>query len=308
MANNNVSTVIARNNLGGITAGQINVSEGKSCVCNTEIQLTNSIDSESKRQRTRTIKAWLSPLEFWQKQNNVYSEHHPGTGGWILESDPFKNWMNGSLANLWCHGPPGSGKTILASIVVNHLRKTLSKDHRVGVAVVYCEWKNRGILSAANLLASIWSQLTLDKALAGEVENLYDQHTELSTTPRHQEIVSILEREVERFASVYIVVDAVDEMTEEKNLASSFLGTLSKLALSKKTRVNILATSNIEQSSLEESGEIHITARADDIELFANDSISHGVSCSNDISNSIKNDPELRQRLVRQIRVKASGL
>ena len=31
MANNNVSTVISGSNLGGITAGQINISEGKSC-------------------------------------------------------------------------------------------------------------------------------------------------------------------------------------------------------------------------------------------------------------------------------------
>ena len=29
--NNNVSTVIDGHNLGGVTAGQINISEGKSC-------------------------------------------------------------------------------------------------------------------------------------------------------------------------------------------------------------------------------------------------------------------------------------
>ena len=216
--------------------------------------------------------------------------------------------MDGTPANLWCHGPPGSGKTVLASIVVNHLRTTLSKDHRVGVAAVYCEWKNRGTLSAANLLASIWTQFNLDKELASEVGDLYDHHTKFGTTPRHHEILSILEREVERFSSVYIFIDALDELTEEKSLTSSFMGALNKLARSKKTRVHIMATSNIEQSSLERCDKIHITARADDIELFADDSILHGVSCSNDISNSVRNDPELRQRLVRQIRVKASGL
>ena len=267
-----------------------------------------SIDSESKRQRAQTIKAWLSPLAFWQKQENVYSEHHPGTGGWILESDQFRNWMNGTPANLWCHGPPGSGKTVLASIVVNHLRTRFLNDPEVGVAFVYCEWKNRGILSVANLLASIWSQFTIDEAVTSEAEYLYDQHTKFSTTPRQHEIISILEREVDRFSSVYIVVDALNELTEENSHTSAFIGALNMLAQSKKTRVHILATSNIEQSSLEKPGIIHITAKRDDIELFVRDTILGGVSYSNDLSQIIKDDPELQRQIVRQIRINADGL
>ena len=193
-------------------------------------------------------------------------------------------------------------------MVVNYLRTTLSNDHKVGVAVVYCEWKNRASLSAANLLASIWRQLTLDEALASEVEDLYDLYIKFGTTPRLNEIISILERELDRFSCVYIVVDALNELTEEKKHASIFIGVLNKLAQSDRSRVHILATSNIEQSSLEKPGIIHITARPDDIELFVHDSILDGMSDSKDLSDIIRNDPELGKRLARRIGEKASGL
>ena len=169
-------------------------------------------------------------------------------------------------------------------------------------------WKNQSILTAGNLLASIWSQLTLDKALASEVEDLYKQHTKFGTTPTYHEIISILEREIARFSSVFIVVDAMDELTEEKSLKSIFIGALNKLATSDRTKVHILATSNIEKSSLEESSKIHVTSRPEDIELFVHDAIEQGVSCSNELSQIIRNSPKIRKQLVERIRVKASGL
>ena len=183
-----------------------------------------------------------------------------------------------------------------------------SKDHSVSVAVVYCEWKNQSILCEGNLLASIWGQLTLEEALASEVEDLYKQHFKFGIESRYHEIVSIFESEVARFSSVFIVIDAVDELVESKSVRSIFIRVLNKLASSNSTRIHILATSNIEQSSLERFSKIHITARFRNVELYARDAIEQDVSYSNDLSQSIRNSSKLRERLVKQIREKVSGL
>lgn len=50
------------------------------------------------------IMAWLSPLDFLKKQNDVFVKHQEGTGEWILDSKEFNDWLLGSGTTLWCPG------------------------------------------------------------------------------------------------------------------------------------------------------------------------------------------------------------
>ena len=53
------------------------------------------------------ILTWLSDLNFDEKQRDILSKRHPGTGRWLLDSDIFKSWRNGhdeSPSTLWCPG------------------------------------------------------------------------------------------------------------------------------------------------------------------------------------------------------------
>ncbi|KAI1733549.1 hypothetical protein F4680DRAFT_454856 [Xylaria scruposa] len=56
-----------------------------------------------------------------------------GTGKWFLESTHYGEWLdqNSSLNLIWCHGPPGIGKSGIASLVVNELmdRQRLGQIH-----------------------------------------------------------------------------------------------------------------------------------------------------------------------------------
>lgn len=81
-------------------------------------------------QEDRDVVAWLSPLNFSAKQDDVSSRRQEGTGKWFLEADLFKAWLDGTEKALWCPGirtflPPflsvsadrleaGAGKTVLA--------------------------------------------------------------------------------------------------------------------------------------------------------------------------------------------------
>lgn len=55
-------------------------------------------------QEDRDVVAWLSPLNFSAKQNDVAGRRHEGTGKWFLEADLFKAWLDGTEKALWCPG------------------------------------------------------------------------------------------------------------------------------------------------------------------------------------------------------------
>lgn len=55
-------------------------------------------------QDCRDIITWLSPLNFWSKQNDVFNGRLEGTGEWLLEDKVFKDWLTGTQRTLWCPG------------------------------------------------------------------------------------------------------------------------------------------------------------------------------------------------------------
>ena len=56
---------------------------------------------------SQKILAWLSDLSFVEKQRDILSKRHPGTGEWLLNLDKFKAWRNGHAdgpSAQWCPG------------------------------------------------------------------------------------------------------------------------------------------------------------------------------------------------------------
>jgi hypothetical protein len=68
------------------------------------------------------IIAWLSPLDFWKKQNDVFVKHQEGTGKWMLDSKEFNDWLLGSGMTLWCPG--------IRMIILDNLRRMCALTDR----------------------------------------------------------------------------------------------------------------------------------------------------------------------------------
>jgi hypothetical protein len=66
--------------------------------------LQSSSDDEHQ-----AIASWLCSLNFQASQNEFIQRRKKGTGGWLLESQEFKDWRDGTSEMLWC---PGDGKII----------------------------------------------------------------------------------------------------------------------------------------------------------------------------------------------------
>ncbi|KAL1595313.1 hypothetical protein SLS60_010004 [Paraconiothyrium brasiliense] len=81
--------------------------------------------------RRQAVHAWLKPTEMENEQDHLarIRAAYPGTCRWLLDNETFKEWFDPkwltttSPTLLWLNGKPGSGKTVLASLVVEEARK-----------------------------------------------------------------------------------------------------------------------------------------------------------------------------------------
>ena len=137
---------------------------------------------------------------------------------------------------------PGAGKTIMTSIVVNHLHTTFRNNPTVGIAYLYCNFRRQHEQKAANLLLSLLKQLVQGQALMpGSVKNLYTHHIKERTRPLFDDISRALHSVVANYSRTFIVVDALDECPLFDGHRRKFLREI--FDLQTKTAANIFATS-----------------------------------------------------------------
>jgi hypothetical protein len=62
----------------------------------------------------RELLSWLSPLQPWQRHQDIRSNRLDGTGEWLLQMDKFQAWRDGDVNGTFCcYGGPGVGKTFI---------------------------------------------------------------------------------------------------------------------------------------------------------------------------------------------------
>ncbi|KAJ7179740.1 hypothetical protein C8R46DRAFT_887072 [Mycena filopes] len=249
----------------------------------------------SASERTQIID-WFSPINFFQQHADITSAWQKGTGGWLLVHPHFQEWKEGLGRTLWCSGIPGAGKTVLASMVVDHL----SQGPTARTACIYLNHKETKLQTPANLLAGIWRQLVIAGRDISDVKTLYQKHWEKQTTPSLAEIVNIVRREIAMF-KVYIVVDAVDEYPEA--LQQILLPALTELGHT----CNLMMTSRphiTPSSAFQNIKFLEIHADMDDIQGYVNMEIDK----SPHLSKFVQNQPALMQEIHARISGRADGM
>ncbi|KAJ7706833.1 hypothetical protein B0H17DRAFT_877064, partial [Mycena rosella] len=245
---------------------------------------------------------WFSPLNFFLRQADIFSTRQPGTGGWLLEHKLFKKWKSGKGKTLWCRGMPGAGKTVLASIVVDHLREALDSQS-IAVAVIYINHQETEAQTFSNLLAGLWRQLVVRKPISSAVSELYEKHREQRTRPSLAEVDFILCSTLSEHSNVFIVVDAIDEYPEQQR--HILLRHLSSLTPA--WTVNLMLTSrphlNIKHV-VENFDTLEIRATEDDIRRH----VEAETLKSSRLSRHIENRPDLRKEIETIIVRRSDGM
>ena len=235
----------------------------------TAVLLAFSESLAKDHQAHNEICQWLSPLDFPAQQREIYRRRQQGSGQWLLQSEKFKRWLQSEGGVLLCPGDPGAGKTVLASIVIDHLWNGVRKDG-IGVAYIYCDYLKHEEQTPIHLVGSLLKQLAeQQKPMSESLRNYYKEHKRSNTNPSPERAIEVLKAECDSWSRIYIIIDALDECSEKDATRQILVKGLLSLQSSK--RINILVTSRPIPSilcNLEVWERLEIRADSEDIHRY----------------------------------------
>jgi ankyrin repeat domain-containing protein 50 len=245
---------------------------------------TNKIQAEQQT----TLLDWLSTIDPTVNHRAACSEHQPGTGNWLLESDSFKNWLDGEVGFLWIQGISGSGKTILCSTLIDAVSSwcDIPDSPRSCLGYFYFDFNDESKQSALGALRSVIRQISKAANVPKCVRDMFTAYYDRGKAPSLPEFVELLLSMSSCYERTFIIMDALDESKEIETLASIFEAILRD----QQGSVSILVTSRKERA-------IEKAFEALPAELVPMDSDVIDADIRLYISERLANDSRLRTRL-----------
>lgn len=147
-------------------------------------------------------------------------------------------------------------------------------------------------------------QLVQDQQLISpNIRSLYDTHVNRLTSPTPTELLGALESEIRAFSNVFVVVDALDECSEDDNKRANLLAALLSLPKTVKLLVTSRPLPTIE-TDLEGIARLDIYANDKDVRMYIEGRIPHEKR----LARHIRKDPNLGEILVETIVKSAKGM
>ncbi|OBT69142.1 hypothetical protein VE03_02000 [Pseudogymnoascus sp. 23342-1-I1] len=249
----------------------------------------------------------MSPLTFKKTHDDVVRNRLDKSGKWLLEHPKFDKWLHGDILTLWCPGEAGAGKTVLTSIVVDHVDSYLKSeretqpDKRVGLVYLYCRFQNEAEQTVLQFVPAIIRQLSAqDLSTVGRVKKFNEEHPRNPATLT--EYTTLLAEVLDSFSAVYLVVDALDEFSKseyERKLLAQELLSLNCT----RTTVRIFITSRPDRDIAKELGGEKVDIEASDTDIRAY--IERVIETNSVLKSWVRRRPELRPKMLETIPNKA---
>ncbi|KAH6889056.1 ankyrin repeat-containing domain protein [Coprinopsis sp. MPI-PUGE-AT-0042] len=236
--------------------------------------------------RPRDIWAILQSIpNFRQIYQDMLSKATEGTGMWLVKGDRFRLWLepNGDIKIFWGSGIPGAGKTLLASIVIEHL-EVLCKatDVKICVCYVYFRYSDRAAMTVRTL-----------------VEEAYAQHLREGTEPTEAQMLALLHQLTKCMSITFYVLDALDEAPTKIQLL--VVKTLASL------NVKLFITSRplkVVEANFSGVQAFHIFAQDADINLH----IARRINENAELQRLLQDKPALRDEIISTIKRNCGGM
>jgi Cdc6-like AAA superfamily ATPase len=180
--------------------------------------------------------------------------------------------LNCSKRTCFCPGKPGSGKTVLTSIVIQHIQKISDSDPSIGVAWIYGDYKQRKAQTLESLLGSLLAQLIRGRTARRQpeawkvVEDLNRKYHQ-NVTASAKDLSSMLLQEAHHFRTVYIIIDALDECGRDELIRDDLLEVVQALPPNTQLFLTSRDIPNVEEN-IEDPLRIEIWARQEDVENY----------------------------------------
>ncbi|CAI6281679.1 unnamed protein product [Periconia digitata] len=199
------------------SASKINSVEVK---MEESLKLSTAIGRRVHSSQDMKILDWLSTSNPTRKQAATTQLHRLGTYDWFFNEPVFTDWVTISRL-LWLNAPPGAGKTVLFSHIVNYLQSSIAQNSIQGVvAYHYCEFAVSDTLDHFNIVRSLLHQLVGSKTeLPQEIQDLY--HSSRGQLPKLAMLLDVFQKIIEKGGEpVYILIDGLDEFPDRQKLLS----------------------------------------------------------------------------------------
>ena len=195
-----------------------------------------------EQQADQAILEWLSVSDYAVQQSTNINQRLKDTGQWLLESSGYQDWINSSSGVLLLNGMPGTGKTILSSIVVQQLQKKCRSDLDVGLAYFYCDFSRQQTQKIETIMLARLRQLAESFTNTPlEIRELHERHRIQRTKPDLEEVRGTLRILAKTLTKFYVVVDALDECQTLDGCQRQLINEI--LNLQQTIGANVLATS-----------------------------------------------------------------
>lgn len=114
--------------------------------------------------------------------------------------------------------------------MINHVRKSVLNDD-IGLAFIYFNYKKQAEQTPINLVGSLLQQLGQDRAsICVDLKSMYEDHGKKNSRPSFDEVSNALCSATNRFSQVFIILDALDECSEEDGCRDRMLKLMSRLS------------------------------------------------------------------------------
>ena len=252
-------------------------------------------DTHQEDQRVVEMLSWMSNFEYQKKHQDVRSRRVSDTGQWLIELPQFKSWCTDPLINrtLWCSGIPGAGKTIITSIVIDHIKKHHVGD-KVGLAYFYCDYRDQEVHTAANVVSSLLRQLcAVMSRLPEPVTRLYERLHKDGDLPDLQDLQRVLQELIaQHYDRVYVAIDALDECdaTRQRKLLLGVLKALTSQCHSLRLFITSRPHPQDIRKAFTDVQSITITASQHDIRRYLDYRLSQDDSITDLIDDVLKKE------------------
>ncbi|KAF8247817.1 ankyrin [Wilcoxina mikolae CBS 423.85] len=248
---------------------------------------------------------WLSQFQHEPKHNDIRSKRIDGTGLWLLETPQYKAWRSyesHAERYLWCHGGPGTGKTVITSLVVDKLLEAAGND--IGVAYIYCDYADQQDQTTEMIIASFAKQLSIGKpSICGQIQKLYEACNHGRIRPDLAKLTETLRNLCKEFKQVFFVLDALDECIDKAR--KSLLDQLEKVD---RSTARLFLTSRPHLLDMDERygkyPQIPITAKSQDIRHFLQEKIEEDAR----LLRLMRNKQSFKDEVIETITSKAMDM
>ncbi|KAJ6017996.1 hypothetical protein N7451_001375 [Penicillium sp. IBT 35674x] len=264
-----------------------------------------SIKENQDTQLRNEMLAFVCPIDPSERQRKLSNMRREGAGKWLLESEEFLLWVaNEKKKAMLCTGVPGTGKTVLASIIIDHLEKKYANDESIAITYLYFDYRQR--IEFPDLLSSLLRQLLQgNPGLDGIISDLNFRRQHHPSRLSEAETQEQLELAISQCSEVFFIIDALDECLDVRVRRQFLIWIRNLLNSNSHTKIKVLATTRHDdqfgQTCFSNDLKLKIEASREDVESFLDASLDY-------LPPFIQRKPELWQYIRNQIIESAGGM